>query len=364
MNFSNDVLSLVKEHSKLIRSILYVKGTIPVKGTVSDKTDKIKSTDKEKIFDLEINALSLIPAVGDLKVLAKDPASLSSISNGKVKTGAVGLKNHSLHSNLNYIRKDINRILLSKEFMVTDPNIVGETIDEEVPFLRICTDGKKSKLMKDNNNYDDRTHDNETSCFGKYISADKIPYIVVPLGVDYDMYKYSVGAIIDKHGNYLHCVVAERGPAAKGMGEVSIYAAWKMNGWTVPPKMKTKKDVKEQYMIAEKNQYQYKDGMKEIPKNSIPWRIVVFEKSAPIPKGRSGWHYITPEGFRLHIYNIGKKYFQGKGECLYTSDDRKNDKKIFNRKKALKRKQDARRKQNLKKQEFKKQKFKSKKRKI
>ena len=47
------------------------------------------------------------------------------------------------------------------------------------------------------------------------------------------IYKYSVGVIIDEEGNYLYCVAAESGPKANGMGEMSIYAAWRMKKFKI-----------------------------------------------------------------------------------------------------------------------------------
>ena len=95
----------------------------------------------------------------------------------------------------------------------------GKVFKTEVKELRICTDGKVTNQMKKNKYYGDSTHGkrNTTSCFGKYVSADEIPYIVVPPSES--RYKYSLGVIIDtNNGNYLYCVVAEIGPEANGMG--------------------------------------------------------------------------------------------------------------------------------------------------
>jgi len=372
MDFSCNLSSFAKEHSEIICGMLDVKGIIPIAETVTDIINEKEYTIKKNIFNIAASVLSSIPTINDLTALAKKScittdseqesvkkmsalkkaeimASLFSISNGKAITGATGLSNNYLHNNLNYIQNDIKRISLSKEYIVTNPKIVGKHIDEEVLYLRICTDGKVTKLMKTNHYYHDKNHkkNNKTSCYGKSISADQIPYIVVPLGEDYDIYRHSVGAIIDSEGNYLHCVVAERGPKDNGMGEVSIYAAWKMKKLIVPPPKKEDGSLDSDYIIGNEDQKQ---------DNGAKWRIVVFQKSAPDATAkRCGWHYKIPEAFRMHIYNIGKKYYKGTGERLYTKEDYDRDKKILKKKKALKNKQKAKRKKVLKNKQQKKQ---------
>lgn len=58
-------------------------------------------------------------------------------------------------------------------------------------------------------------------------------------------------------------MVAEVGP--KGMGEVSIYAAWRMRGWKAPNKNKKVPDKKK---IGERS-------------TEGSWKIILFDKSEP-----------------------------------------------------------------------------------
>ena len=183
----------------------------------------------------------------------------------------------------------------------------GKVFKTEVKELRICTDGKVTNQMKKNKYYGDSTHGkrNTTSCFGKYVSADEIPYIVVPPSES--RYKYSLGVIIDtNNGNYLYCVVAEIGPEANGMGEVSIYVGWKMKGLKIP---KDISKVKKECMIGDKSQEATKK-----------WKIILFEKSSPKPmknKKKYGWKYKGKASkFRKQIKKIGSKCYKGTGKCL------------------------------------------------
>lgn len=183
----------------------------------------------------------------------------------------------------------------------------GKVFKTEVKELRICTDGKVTNQMKKNKYYGDSTHGkrNTTSCFGKYVSADEIPYIVVPPSES--RYKYSLGVIIDtNNGNYLYCVVAEIGPEANGMGEVSIYVGWKMKGLSIPTG-NTQLNVN--YMMG--------DNSQEATKK---WKIILFEKSSPKPmknKKKYGWKYKGKASkFRKQIKKIGSKCYKGTGKCL------------------------------------------------
>ena len=181
----------------------------------------------------------------------------------------------------------------------------GKVFKTEVKKLRVCTDGKKTKRMENNSMYGDLTHGrkNTTACFGKRISADKIPYIVVPPSKA--KYKFSLGVIIDTDSkNYLYCVVAELGPEKNGMGEVSIYAAWKMANIGVPKK--TYK-IKEKYKIGNIDQ-----------EASKKWKIILFQKSSPMPKAKKcGWKYkAAPKDFREQIKSVGLECYTGLGKCL------------------------------------------------
>jgi RHS repeat-associated protein len=170
--------------------------------------------------------------------------------------------------------------------------------------LRICTDGKVSTAMKESNYYGDKNHgkSDTTSCFGTYVGADKIPYIVVPPSMT--SYKYSLGVIVNKkNGNYLYCVVGEVGPEMP-VGEVSIYAAWKMKG-IKPPKNNV---VKKKHKIGNQSQ-------------SGSWTIILFERSSPSSKASTknkkyGWSYKNQKKLRKQIKKQGQKCYTGKGKCL------------------------------------------------
>lgn len=178
---------------------------------------------------------------------------------------------------------------------------MGKVYKSNTDKLRICTDGKVSKTMKKSKYYDDSTHgvENTTCCFGKYVGADKIPYIVVPPSMS--SYKFSVGVIVNrKNGNYLYCVVGEQGPEMK-LGEVSIYAAWKMKGIKPPKNGKVKKE----HMIGDTDQVG-------------KWKFILFEISAPnsSSKNKYGWKYKKTRKLRRQIKRQGKKCYRGTGKCL------------------------------------------------
>ena len=177
--------------------------------------------------------------------------------------------------------------------------------------MRTCTDGnvtnkyeKKHCKKKIKNPYKDQSHDCSTSCFGKTVASDEIPYIVVPPSKK--KYRFCSGVIINRNnGNYLYCVVAEVGPKGKGMGEVSIYAAWRMRGWKAPNKNKKVPDKKK---IGERS-------------TEGSWKIILFDKSEPNRKAKYskfGWKYKKTSSLRKQIKKIGKKYYKGgrRGKCL------------------------------------------------
>ncbi len=67
------------------------------------------------------------------------------------------------------------------------------------------------------------------------------------------IYKYSVGVIIDEKGNYLYCVAAESGPKENGMGEMSIYAAWRMKKLDTNFNFNKAKKLRDEYIIGVDN---------------------------------------------------------------------------------------------------------------
>lgn len=172
--------------------------------------------------------------------------------------------------------------------------------------LRICTDGANR------NHYGDATPQSTTSAFttkkGKcYIYADKIPYIVIPVGnkapEDLSSYIYSLAVVTckkNKHdpgrkkirkGDYLYCIVAETNDEGLPLGEVSIYAAWKLIG------------AKSHEKIGENTQ----TGL---------WNMKIYEKSSPNSKKLfCGWK-TSSKALRKQIIKIGKKCYKGTGKCL------------------------------------------------
>ena len=123
---------------------------------------------------------------------------------------------------------------------------------------------------------------------------------------DMSIYKHSVGVIIDEEGNYLYCVVAESGLKANGMGEISIYAAWRMKKLDTNFNVDEAKILKNKYIIAADN----KDEGKK-------YKFILFSKSAPAPeKTRSGWYYKNQKKLYKQIIEEGKKCYRGTGKCL------------------------------------------------
>ena len=122
------------------------------------------------------------------------------------------------------------------------------------------------------------------------------------------IYKYSVGVIIDKEGNYLYCVAAESGPKENGMGEMSIYAAWRMKKFKIYFDVDSEKPeiLPNKYIIGVDN----KDEGKK-------YKFILFSKSAPAPeKTRSGWYYKNQKKLYKQIIEEGKKCYRGTGKCL------------------------------------------------
>ena len=325
MGFLRSELFQDKEYIEAIHMVMDLKGIVPVVGTVLYKVNTKKCTMEEKWYNAMSSLLSMLTEFGDLKRLekkvsmainsrkenikvidalkrARNMELLFGMFYGNAKTGAKGLEKPRdvyLQKMLSDIKNKAKREK-RKEYIAKNKGTVhnpGEWIE-----MRVCTDGKPTNVMKKNKFYGDKiTHQDSTSLFGDSISADKIPYIVLPLieeedknkrkkkkeekkeEEDMSIYKYSVGVIIDKEGNYLYCVAAESGPKENGMGEMSIYAAWRMK------KLKIYFDVDSdkpeildgKYIIAADN----KDEGKK-------YKFILFSKSAPAPeKTRSGWYY-------------------------------------------------------------------------
>ena len=182
--------------------------------------------------------------------------------------------------------------------------------------LKVCTDGviknkyEKKYCGKKPGPYNDPSHGCGTKCFNNKISAEEIPYIVVPTG--WSQYLYSVGVIINRRrGDYLFGVVAEYGPPNAHLGEVSIYAAWKMKRWKIPSKSEK---VPESKRIANSS----------VSIKKTKFRIILYRKSTPKPRDKNsgyGWKYTNTSKFRKQIKSVGKKFYkpgrgQKKGKCL------------------------------------------------
>ena len=169
--------------------------------------------------------------------------------------------------------------------------------------LRVCTDGKiyNEKEKNKHHPYHDKNHQNQTAYFGKKLAADQIPYIVIPPSKA-KKYKLSLGVIINRRTHkYIFAVVAECGKEKRGMGEVSIFAAWKLKGIKVPGRTK---DANDQQAIGNMDQ-----------KGS--WSIKLFKNSAPNgKKEHAGWS-TNPKHLRIQLINRGsKRYKAPRNKCL------------------------------------------------
>ncbi len=343
MGFSHSELFQDKEYIEAIHMVMDLKGIVPVVGTVLYKVNTKKCTMEEKWYNAMSSLLSMLTEFGGLKRLekkvsiainsrkenikvidalkrARNMELLFGMFYGNAKTGAKGIEKPRdvyLQKMLSDIQNKAKREK-GKEYIAKNKGTVhnpGEWIE-----MRVCTDGKPTKMMEVNESYGDKHHQDSTSLFGKSISADKIPYIVIPIveeeekkrkqkkeeEEDMSIYKHSVGVIIDEEGNYLYCVVAESGLKANGMGEISIYAAWRMKKLDTNFNVDEAKILKNKYIIASDN----KDEGKK-------YKFILFSKSAPAPeKTRSGWYYKNQKKLYKQIIEEGKKCYRGTGKCL------------------------------------------------
>jgi len=342
MGFSHNELFQDKEYIETIHMVMDLKGIVPVVGTVLYNVNTRECTMEEKCYNAASSLLSMLPESGGLKRLekkmsiainsqkenikvtsalkrARNMELLFGMFYGNAKTGAKGLEKPRdvyLQKMLSDIQNKAKREK-RKEYIAKNKGTVhnpGEWVE-----MRVCTDGKPTKMMEVNESYGDKHHQDSTSLFGKSISADKIPYIVIPIveeeekkrkqkkeeEEDMSIYKHSVGVIIDEEGNYLYCVVAESGLKANGMGEISIYAAWRMKKLDTNFNVDEAKILKNKYIIASDN----KDEGKK-------YKFILFSKSAPAPeKTRSGW-YKNQKKLYKQIIKEGKKCYRGTGKCL------------------------------------------------
>ncbi len=344
MGFSHNELFQDKEYIEIIHMVMDLKGIVPVVGTVLYKVNTKKCTMEEKWYNAMSSLLSMLTEFGDLKRLekkvsmainsrkenikvidalkrARNMELLFGMFYGNAKTGAKGLEKPRdvyLQKMLSDIQNKAKREK-RKEYIAKNKGTVhnpGEWIE-----MRVCTDGKPTKMMEVNESYGDKHHQDSTSLFGKSISADKIPYIVIPIveeeekkrkqkkeeEEDMSIYKHSVGVIIDEKGNYLYCVAAESGPKKNGMGEMSIYAAWRMKKFKIYFDVDSEKPeiLPNKYIIGVDN----KDEGKK-------YKFILFSKSAPAPeKTRADW-YKNQKKLYKQIIKEGKKCYRGTGKCL------------------------------------------------
>ncbi len=344
MGFSHNELFQDKEYIEIIHMVMDLKGIVPVVGTVLYKVNTKKCTMEEKWYNAMSSLLSMLTEFGDLKRLekkvsmainsrkenikvidalkrARNMELLFGMFYGNAKTGAKGLEKPRdvyLQKMLSDIQNKAKREK-RKEYIAKNKGTVhnpGEWIE-----MRVCTDGKPTKMMEVNESYGDKHHQDSTSLFGKSISADKIPYIVIQIveeeekkrkqkkeeEEDMSIYKHSVGVIIDEKGNYLYCVAAESGPKKNGMGEMSIYAAWRMKKFKIYFDVDSEKPeiLPNKYIIGVDN----KDEGKK-------YKFILFSKSAPAPeKTRADW-YKNQKKLYKQIIKEGKKCYRGTGKCL------------------------------------------------
>ena len=344
MGFLRSELFQDKEYIEAIHMVMDLKGIVPVVGTVLYKVNTKKCTMEEKWYNAMSSLLLMLTEFGDLKRLekkvsmainsrkenikvidalkrARNMELLFGMFYGNAKTGAKGIEKPRdvyLQKMLSDIQNKAKREK-RKEYIAKNKGTVhnpGEWIE-----MRVCTDGKPTKMMEVNESYGDKHHQDSTSLFGKSISADKIPYIVIPIveeeekkrkqkkeeEEDMSIYKHSVGVIIDEKGNYLYCVAAESGPKKNGMGEMSIYAAWRMKKFKIYFDVDSEKPeiLPNKYIIGVDN----KDEGKK-------YKFILFSKSAPAPeKTRADW-YKNQKKLYKQIIKEGKKCYRGTGKCL------------------------------------------------
>ena len=205
MGFSHSELFQDKEYLEAIHMVMDLKGIVPVVGTVLCKVNTEECTMEEKWYSATSGLLSMLSKFGGLKRLEKKVSiainsrkenikvigALNKARNmellfgmfyGNAKTGAKVLekpRNEYLQKMLSDIKNKAKREK-RKEYIAKNKGKVHNP-DEWIE-MRVCTDGKPTNVMKANKFYEDKKyHQDSTSLFGEDISADKIPYIVLPL---------------------------------------------------------------------------------------------------------------------------------------------------------------------------------------
>ncbi len=355
MAFIDNKLSVSRKQKEPLQLLAALNGAVPVAGKITDTEEKGKCA---------VGLLAAVPVYSNLERTRKKLSAIQDFSPetsgsmnaleeaknitvlferlyGNAETGAHGLSHDRKIKDNTYLQDVITSLKneTKKSKKQEEDDGLGEKWTETVSILRVCTDGIKTALMEANNLYGDKNHgeDNDTAYFEDYISADEIPYIVLPgaeeddeeMNEKLEIFKYSIGVIIRKKKNknkkiyendgYLFCVVAETGPFEidKGkktventLGEVSIYAAWILKGLNVSKIDTTNRKSLDKY----NNKKEYIIGNNSVKKKGVKYKIIVFEKSAPVSNGhRGGWCY---------------KYHHKEGEEDHEKDYEKNA-KIF-----------------------------------
>ncbi len=204
MGFLRSELFQDKEYIEAIHMVMDLKGIVPVVGTVLYKVNTEECTMEEKWYNAMSSLLSMFPGFGDLKRLekkvsiainsrkenikvigalkrARNIELLFGMFYGNAKTGAKGLEKprdvylQKMLSDIQNKAKKEKR----KEYIAKNKGTVYNP-DEWIE-MRVCTDGRQTNVMKINDFYKDDYHLDSTSLFENDISADKIPYIVLPL---------------------------------------------------------------------------------------------------------------------------------------------------------------------------------------
>ena len=331
MAFTDNKLSVSRKQKEPLQLLAALNGAVPVAGKITDTDDKgncaVSLLATVSVYASLKRTMKKLSAIqdfspetsGSMNALeeAKNITVLFERLYGNAETGAHGLSHDRKIKDNTYLQDVITSLKneTKKSKKQEEDDGLGDKWAKTVSMLRVCTDGIKTKLMKANNLYDDKNHgeDNTTAYFGDYISADEIPYIVLPGAEEHDdemiekikKFKYSLGVIVRKKKNkkisekddYLFCVVAETGPTkitvdekeiTNTLGEVSIYAAWILKGLDISPIDTTDRESLTKYNVDGK----YNIGDTSVEENGVEYKIIVFQKSAPVSDvHRGGWDY-------------------------------------------------------------------------
>ncbi len=188
MGFSHSELFQDKEYLEAIHMVMDLNGIVPVVGTVLCKVNTEECTMEEKWYSTASGLLSMLPKFGGLKRLEKKVSiainsrkenikvigALNKARNmellfgmfyGNAKTGAKGLEKPRdvyLQKMLSDIKNKAKREK-RKEYIAKNKGIVhnpGEWIE-----MRVCTDGKPTKMMEVNEFYEDKKYHQDSTSF-------------------------------------------------------------------------------------------------------------------------------------------------------------------------------------------------------